>query len=102
MTNHELEPLEPDMQQLIEAGRQAAPVAPAVLERVLARVEASVAAAPPIHGSGAAGAASQAAALLSKPLIVGVTSFLLGMGWKGHVRSGLPGLIRELESDGTL
>ena len=34
-----------------------------------------------------------------KPIM---TSFLLGMGWKGHVRSGLPGLIRELESDGTL
>ncbi len=101
MSDHDLEPLAPDLRQLIAAGGQG-PAPPAALqERILARVQATVALPlPPDPGTpadpgpgptpGAGGATGGVAtSLLAKPLVVGLTTFVLGMGAGAGLHAGV-------------
>ncbi|HEY3356647.1 MAG TPA: hypothetical protein VGQ83_25575, partial [Polyangia bacterium] len=103
MRDEEMEPLARDAQEVMALGRTGPGVPPDARARVIARVEATVAAAPAGPGdagtgAGAAGAAggahagataaAGAGALLAKPLVVGVASFLLGLGGGAALYAG--------------
>lgn len=74
--SEELEPLDPELARLLDVERARPPVSASAHERLLGRVEASLAAGAAVAGAAAAGTAAKGAA--TKSWLVAITAFAVG------------------------